>query len=101
MKAFFQSLSLGSASVLVAIISAVAALLVGRIRSAVPRWLAAVLLPFILSYGVYWMPVWLGSSDVAQYHAWEVLGVGSPFLAGLIVSLLVTLLVTRYAKRHA
>ena len=74
---------------------------VGWIGSAVARWFVAVLFPLVLSYSVYWAPVWLGSDDVAQYDAWQVLGVGAPFLAGLVVSVVVTFLVTRYAMRHA
>jgi hypothetical protein len=99
-QAFFQSLSLTSASVIVAVISAVAALLIGRIASAVARWFAAVLLPFVLSYAVYWMPVWLGA-DGSEYSAWALLGVGVPFLAGLVSSALATFVVRRYAQRHA
>ena len=49
-QAFFQSLSLISVSVLVALISAVAALLIDRITSAVARWFAAVLFPFVLLF---------------------------------------------------
>lgn len=101
-QTFFQSLSLSSASVLVALVSGVAALLVGRISPAVVRWCVAVLLPFALSYCVYWIPVWLGADgDRAQYSAWELLGVGVPFLAGLVVAGLVNLIHTRYAKRRA
>jgi hypothetical protein len=96
-QAFFQSLSLGSASALVAVISAVAALLIGRIRSAVARWFAAVLFPFALSYSVYWMPVWLGA-DGSEYLAWALLGVGVPFLAGLVPSAVVTFVVRRHAR---
>ena len=97
MKAFFQSLSLISASALVAVISAVAALLIGRITSAVARWFAAVLFPFVLSYSVYWMPVWLGANG-SEYSAWALLAVGVPFLAGLVPSAVVTLVVTRYVQ---
>lgn len=97
MQAFFQSLSLGSASVLVAVISAVAALLIGRITSAIARWFAAVLFPFALSYCVYWMPVWLGA-DGSEYLAWALLGVGVPFLAGLVPSVVVTFVVRRRAR---
>lgn len=97
MKGFFQSLSLASASVLVAVISAVAALLIGRITSAVARWFVAVLFPFALSYSVYWMPVWLGA-DGSEYLAWALLGVGAPFLAGLIASAVVTFVVKRRAQ---
>jgi hypothetical protein len=99
-QAFFQSLSLSSASVLVAVVSAVAALLVGRIGSTAGRWCAAVLLPLVLAYCVYWMPVWL-SASLSEYSAWEFLGVGVPFLAGLVASVLVTFIVARHAKRNA
>jgi len=98
-QAFFQSLSLTSASVLVAVISTVAALLIGRITSAVARWFAALLFPFVFAYSVYWMPVWLGA-DGSEYLAWALLGVGVPFLAGLGPSAVVTFIVTRHAKRH-
>jgi hypothetical protein len=97
MQAFFQSLSLTSAMMLVAVISAVAALLIGRIGSAVVRWFAAVLFPFALAYSVYWMPVWLGA-DASEYPAWALLGVGAPFLAGLILSVGVTFVVARHAR---
>jgi hypothetical protein len=96
-QAFFQSLSLTSASVLVAVISAITALLIGRIRSAVARWFAAVLFPFALSYSVYWMPVWLGA-DGSEYPAWALLGVGVPFLVGLVPSAVVMFVVARRAQ---
>jgi hypothetical protein len=99
-QAFFQSLSLASASLLVAFISGVAASLVGRIDSAVARWFVAVLFPFGLAYSVYWMPVWLGA-DGSEYLAWSLLGVGIPFMAGLVPSVVVTFLVSRRAQRHA
>jgi hypothetical protein len=99
-QAFFQSLSLISASVLVAVISGVAALLVGRIGSVVARWFAAVLFPFALAYSVYWMPVWLGAA-ASEYLAWSLLGVGIPFMAGLVPSAVVTFFVRRHAQRRA
>jgi hypothetical protein len=98
-QAFFQSLSLTSASVLVAVVSGIAALLIGRITSAITRWFAAVLVPFVLAYCVYWMPVWLGA-DGSEYLAWALLGVGVPFLAGLVLSALVTIVVARHAQHH-
>jgi hypothetical protein len=99
-QAFFQSLSLTSASALVAIVSAVAALFIGRIGSTVLRWFVAGLFPLGLSYCVYWTPVWLGA-DGSEYLAWALLGVGVPFLAGLGSSVVVTFLATRHAKRRA
>ena len=100
MRAFFQSLSLASASLLVGTASAVAALLIGRIRSAAVRWLAALLFPLALSYCVYWLPVWLGA-DGSEYSAWALFGVGVPFLAGLVPSAVFAFIVRRHAKRHA
>lgn len=99
MQAFFQSLSLGSASLLVAVLSGLAALFFGRIGLAVARWFAAVLVPFALAYSVYWMPVWLGA-DASEYLAWSSLGVGIPFMAGLVLSAVITFLVTRHVRRH-
>ena len=100
MREFFQSLSLESASLLVAVTCSLATFLISRISPIVVAWLAAVLFPFAVSYCVYWLPVWLGSSDVAQYSAWELLGVGAPFLVGLVLSLLITFFMTRRAKPH-
>jgi hypothetical protein len=98
---FFQSLSLTWTTVLVAVASGTVALLLPRIRRRGVRWAAAALLPFFLSYSIYWLPVWLGADgDRAQYSAWELLCVGAPFLAGLVASCLVIFIVTRYEKRH-
>jgi hypothetical protein len=98
-QAFFQSLSLGSASLLVGTASAVVALLIGHIGSSVARWLAAFLFPLALSYCVYWSPVWLGA-DGSEYPAWALLGVGVPFVAGLVPSAVLTFIVRRHAKPH-
>ena len=82
---------------LVAAISGVAALLIGRIDSVVTRWFAAVLFPFAVAYSIYWMPVWLGA-DVSEYPAWVLLGVAVPFLAGLVLSAVATFAVARHAR---
>jgi hypothetical protein len=95
------SLSLTSAAVLVAIVSGIAALAYGRLGRVIPRWLAAVSFPFALSYVIYWAPVWLGSSDVEQYYAWELLGDAVPCIVGLIVSALFTVPISGHAKKHA
>ena len=62
------------------------------------RWFWVVTVPFLLAYSLYWSPVWLGSDDIAQYGAWQVLGVGAWFLSGAIPS---TVLVTILQKRRA
>jgi hypothetical protein len=97
---FFESLSLGSASLLVAVVCGLAAAVFTRITPVAIAWTGAVVLSFVVAYCVYWTPVWLGSSDRAQYFAWEFLGVGAPFLTGLVVSLVITFAFRRRAKPH-
>jgi ABC-type thiamin/hydroxymethylpyrimidine transport system permease subunit len=97
-KAFLESLSLGSGAALIAGVSAGAAWLVGRVRSAAIRWCAAVLVPFALSYCCYWIPVWLGGSR-DQHSSWEFLVVGIWFVAGLLVCGVVTYIIGRHATR--
>jgi hypothetical protein len=92
--------SLGGLALLVAVCSGVLAWSVCFVRPAVFRWGGAVLVPFVLSYCIYWLPVWRGASP-SEYSSWEVLGIGVPFLAGFIASILVTVMVTwTRAKRN-
>src|SRR5687768_7103056 len=97
-RAFFESLSLGSGAALIAVVSGSLAWPLGRIRSTATRWCTAVLVPFALSYCCYWMPVWLGGSG-DQYSSWEVLIVGVWFVAGLLGSAIITFIVERHATR--
>ena len=96
---FFESLSLGSGALLIAVVSALLALVTLRLP-AVMRWTAALFLPFALSYCCYWLPVWLGGTE-DQHSSWEPLVVGVWSFAGLVASGIVTFIVSRYAKRNA
>ena len=62
------------------------------------RWLVAIGVPYFLAYALYWSPVCMGSDDVAQYSAWASIGVGVPFLAGVVSSVVVVLL---FGRRRA
>ena len=84
--------SLGGVALLVAVCSAILAWPVCFMRPAVLRWGGAIFVPFALSYCIYWLPVWCGA-DPSEYSAWEALGIGVPFLAGLIASILVIAIV--------
>ena len=86
--------SLGGVALLVAACSAILALPVCYMRPAVFRWGVAVFVPFALSYCIYWLPVWRGANP-SEYSSWEALGIGAPFLAGLIASILVIVIVSR------
>jgi len=101
MKDFIESLSIGSGAALIAILSALIAWLLSSVRFALLRWSAVVLLPLLLSYCLYWLPVWLGGSS-DQYDSWEPLVLGAWFPAGVVPSVFVILVVGRCrAKRSA
>jgi len=98
MRIFVQSISLGSGAVLIAVLSVSVVWLLCSVLPVAFHWLWVVIVPLLLAYSLYWLPVWLGSDDVAQYDAWQVLGVGAWFLAGAIPS---TVLVAVLQKRRA
>ena|SRR3989442_144301 len=89
MRELLNSLSLGSGAAVVAVCSAALAWPLCYVRSVTLRCLGAVVSPFALAYILYWSPVWLGSSDAAQYSAWQFLVVGVWFLAGVTASVVV------------
>jgi hypothetical protein len=79
---------------LVTVCSAVVVCPVCFVRPALLRWAGAIFVPFAFSYCIYWLPVWRGVNP-SEYSAWEALGVGVPFVAGLIASILVIVIVSR------
>lgn len=93
------SLSLGSGAVVVALCSALLAWPLSYVLPAVVRWLLALGVPALVAFALYWLPVLLGSSDAAQYSAWQFLVLGVWFLAGLTASVMVTLLLGRGRSR--
>jgi hypothetical protein len=98
MKTFLESFSLGSGSLLIAVLSTG---VVWLLRSLLPKnlhSLSAVVVPFVLAYCLYWSPVWLGSySD--EYSAWAVLGIGTWFLAGFFPSAVTVLIIQKRRAR--
>jgi hypothetical protein len=100
MRAFIESLSLGSGAALVAIISALLAGAISFVRPPIVRWLSVVVVPFVISFCLYRLPVWLGA-DGSEYSSWQFLFIGVWFLAGMIPSALVVFILGRYAKSHA
>ncbi|HSY48808.1 MAG TPA: hypothetical protein VLC46_08360 [Thermoanaerobaculia bacterium] len=75
-----DSLSLTSGAALIAGMSFIAALALVPVRNVAVRWTTALAIPVLLSYSLYWLPVWLGSNS-AEYSAWAPL-----FLVGWSVS---------------
>ena len=99
MKTFFESLSLGSGALLVALLSMGVIWLLRTILTKNLHSLSAVVVPFVLAYCLYWFPVWLGSDDVSQYGAWAGLGIGAWFLAGFFPSAMMVLIIQKRRAR--
>ncbi len=97
MKAFIQSLSLGSGAALVAVCSAILVWPLCYVRPAVFRWLGVVVVPLVLASCLYWSPVWLGANS-SEYSSWAFLFIGPWFLAGAVSLVVVAIIL---GKRHA
>jgi len=89
MKEFVESLSLGSGAAVVAVFSAIFAWLLSYVRPEPLRWLGGVAMPLLVACVFYRLPVWLGSTDAAQYSAWTFLVIGVWFLAGAASSAII------------
>lgn len=99
MKLFLESFSLGSGTLLIALLSMG---IVWSLRSWLPKnlhSLSSAVVPFVLAYCLYWSPVWLGSDDVAQYGAWAGLVIGAWFLAGFFPSAVMVLIIQKRRAR--
>ena len=94
MRSLLDSLSLVSGSVVVGLISVALVAALGRISRVTlyPVW--AVIVPLVLAYCLYWLPVWLGN-DPSEYGAWSVLVIGVWFVAGAIPSAVVLLVLRK------
>jgi hypothetical protein len=93
MKAFVESLSLGSGAALIAVASAGIVWLLCRVSPKSLHVVWVVIVPLALSYCLYWSPVWLTDGSEfdralirSEYHIWEGLCIGAWFLAGAIPS---------------
>jgi hypothetical protein len=86
MRSFLESLSLLSGAALLAIISVGVVSLLCLVSPPAFRKPAAVIVPLLLAYCLYWAPVWLGA-DRVEYHTWMFLFVFVWGLAGVIPSM--------------
>jgi hypothetical protein len=98
MKSFVESLSIGSGAILILVLSVGVVWLLCSALPPVLRPLWVVIVPFILAYSLYWLPVWLGA-DPSEYGPWAVLCVGTWFLAGAVPSSLLVLILRKRRAR--
>jgi hypothetical protein len=83
----------------VVLVSAILAFVWTRIRSTPLRWLLALSVPLVISYSLYWSPVWLGA-DSSEYSAWAPLFIVPWYIAGAAMSSLVIYLVDWRQRRR-
>ena len=97
MRELIESLSWTSGFFVVAAISAVIALFTGRLHAAPLRWSAIVITPSIVSYCLYWSPVWLGAGS-SEYSSWSGAFVIPWSAVGILASVPVVIGVRQYLK---
>lgn len=95
MLELIESLSLVSGAFIIVGVSIALAFVWARITNVVARWVAAFGAPFLLSYCLYWSPVWLGASRT-EYSAWAGVVIVSWFLFGGSASAIITYIVKRH-----
>jgi hypothetical protein len=62
-----------------------------------PLWIVVV--PFAVSFCLYWTPVWLGA-DSSEYSAWAFLGIGEYFLVGFFPAAFLALILRKRRQRR-
>jgi hypothetical protein len=85
-----ESMSLFQGIFVIAAISALIAFATSRIRPPRIRWGVLCGVPVLISYCLYWLPVWSGVTHSDEYAAWQFVCIipwsGSGILASSIVA---------------
>jgi hypothetical protein len=98
MRALVESLGMFTGPIVVALLSiGVVWLLCSKVSLRLGA-LWAVLVPLIVAYSLYWMPVWLGA-DPSEYGAWSFIIVAWFFVGFFPSAILVRVLQKRTAKK--
>jgi hypothetical protein len=95
-----ESLSLVSGTFIVVGVSVALAFGWAQVTNAVLCWAAALGTPFLLSYCLYWSPVWLGASR-SEYSAWAGVFIAPWFLIGGFASAIIVAIVRRHIRAKA
>jgi hypothetical protein len=89
MKTFIQSLSFTSGAILLACFSAVVVWFLCSLFPVPLRKLWVVIVPLVLAYCLYWLPVWFNGEPSWEYHNWMFVFLIPWFLSGAIPSAVV------------
>ena len=80
--------TLQAGAALVALVSAILALVWARLSSPSLKWGLALGTPLVLSYSLYWLPTWQGA-DPFEYSTWAPIFIGSWYIAGAAAASLI------------
>jgi hypothetical protein len=94
-----QSLTLPSGAVVVGLASALLAFVWVRLPTPTLRWLLALIVPLVISYSLYWLPVWRGVSS-SEYSTWAPSFIAPWHAVGAVMSSLVVFVDTRRQRRR-
>jgi hypothetical protein len=94
MLEFLHTLSLESGALLVGLVSALLSVVWSSLSSSKLGWFLVLLTPLVVSYSLYWSPVWLGDSP-SEYSSWSGLFIGPWFVAGVVASVVVMYLISK------
>lgn len=100
MTELLEAPSLTSGFFIVAILSGSLALFTARLHHAITRWVSVTLVPALLSYGLYWVPVQAGA-DPSEYSAWAMICIVPWSAIGILTSLAVMIGVRQHMKNYA
>ena len=95
MKEIINSLSFGSAALLVAIVSAIISFGLSRVESKKIKWMSGLIIPFFIAYFLYWSPVFFFGADPSEYGAWSGIFIIPWYAAGTFASILVLFIIDR------
>jgi hypothetical protein len=96
---FFESLPFSVSTLVAAIVSIAVVASVSRLMPFRAMWAVALVVPFMVSYALYWAPYWLGHSpNRSDYSAWEPIFLTCWGLAGVVGSLIFVLILGKRRK---
>lgn len=98
MRHLIESLSPGSGAGVLAFLSALLTWVLFKAARGPVVWFLPLAAPLAVSYSLYWLPVWMGAEDGAQFEAWAGLFIVPWYLAGAGASLYVVVLLRSLRK---
>lgn len=95
---FIESyISWASGFFVVACVSTMIAFYAARLEDAASRWSIIVIAPIIVSYCLYWSPVWFGANS-SEYLTWYSFFIIPWSIVSILLSMVIVFLFRRFTK---